>query len=108
MYPMGPGTANTFPDASIRIFFRGLGFQMPPVGSCWVYRGLRPVQSALHEDILHWDAPITVFWKNRWPTRNAGGMIDSLNRKATERITTRPTPVGIIASVSARANRRQT
>ena len=29
---------------------------------------------------------------------DAGGMIDSLNRKATERITTRPTPVGIIAS----------
>src|SRR6266436_8768054 len=51
------------------------------------------------------DASETILGKSNRPRRYAGGMIESLNRKATDSTTTRLTPACGIALVSVTANR---
>src|SRR5207253_5054670 len=81
-----------------------------PVGGLFVSSGGRTmVQSSplFRKTSSIPDASATVSPKNNRPRKYAGGMMESLNRNATDSITTRLTPTSNMALVNVTAKRRR-
>jgi hypothetical protein len=93
--------------------FESEGWQMPlshaVLSRIWLVRQFRwahhgPLERAAFKDSLHSGRIGHNDWKQQFADRYAGGMMESLNKKATDSTTTRLTLTCSMAFVSAVAN----